>query len=238
MSLLLEQIHELLQSKINPTKAAFLTKYFKAIPGGYGEGDLFLGVSVPDQRAIAKLFFKEISLSELSELLKSRFHEYRATALYTLVYQYQKSKNEETQKAIVDFYLSHLDFVNNWDLVDSSAHQILGHFFSQRSKDILYQLAGQNNIWKQRIAMISSFHWIKKGAFQDSIKLASSLIHHPHDLIQKAVGWMIREIANRDFEVGFYFLKIHYTTMSRTSLRYAIEKFPEELRQDFLKGRI
>lgn len=238
MSLLLEQILESLQARINSTKAAFLPKYFKAVPGGYGEGDLFLGVSVPDQRAIAKLFFKEISLSELSELLKSRFHECRSTALYALVYRYQKSKNEEEQKTIVDFYLSHLDFVNNWVLVDSSAYQILGHFFSQRSKDIFYQLAGENDIWRQRVAMISSFYWIKKGDFQDAIQLANSLIHHPHDLMHKAVGWMIREIANRDFEVGFDFLKMHYNTMPRTSLRYAIEKFPEELRQDFLKGRV
>ena len=238
MSDLIAHIQAALTDKINPAKAIFLPKYFKAFPGGYGEGDLFLGVSVPDQRAVAKLVFKEISLTELSELIKNEFHECRATALYALVYRYQKSKKEEAQKTIVDFYLSHLDFVNNWDLVDSSAYQILGHYFHSRDKSICYQLADSPALWRQRVAMISSFYWIKEGDFHDAIQLAISLIHHPHDLMHKAVGWMIREIANRDFEVGFDFLKRHYTTMPRTSLRYAIEKFPEELRQDFLKGRI
>ncbi|WP_199707966.1 DNA alkylation repair protein [Algoriphagus lacus] len=238
MSQLTEQIIQSLKDRSIPEKAAFLPGFFKAFPGGYGEGDQFLGVTVPDQREIAKQFFKEISLEELSQLIENPFHEARLTGLMSLVYRYEKTKSESEHGVLVDFYLNHLDFINNWDLVDSSCSQILGHFYWKKGKKLFYELADSGQLWRQRIAMISSYFWIKKGEFNDALALAEKLKNHPHDLMHKAVGWMLREIGNRDFEVEMEFLKKHYHTMPRTALRYAIEKFPEELRQDFLKGRI
>jgi 3-methyladenine DNA glycosylase AlkD len=238
MSLLTEEIRAALTHKINPVKAAFLPKYFKAIPGGYGEGDSFMGISVPDQRVVAQIFYKEISLEELSELLKDGFHEPRMTALFMLVYKYEKLKEDSERKKYVDFYLAHLDGINNWDLIDSSCPQILGYYFFKREKSLFYELADSGNLWKQRIAMLSSLYWIKKGEFSDALALAEKLLNHPHNLMQKAVGWMLREIGNQDFDAEYEFLRKHYQSMPRTALRYAIEKFPEEMRQDFLKGRI
>ena len=238
MSLLTEQIVESLKDHSIPEKAAFLPGFFKAFPGGYGEGDQFLGVTVPDQRAIAKQFFKEITLEELSQLIKNPFHEVRLTGLLALVYRYEKTKSEANQTELVEFYLSHLDFVNNWDLVDSSCFQILGHFYRKKEKSLFYALADSGKLWHQRVAMISSFFWIKKREFQDALALAEKLKNHPHDLMHKAVGWMLREVGKRDFDTEYEFLTKHYQTMPRTALRYAIEKFPEELRQDFLKGRV
>ncbi|GMQ28885.1 DNA alkylation repair protein [Algoriphagus confluentis] len=227
-----------LKAKSDPKKKAFFPGFFKAIPGGYGEGDLFLGVKVPDQRAIAKKIFKEISLDELSKLIQNPYHEVRLTGLMALVYRYEKTKSDADQNVLVDFYLSHLDFVNNWDLVDSSCHQILGHFYWKKEKELFHKLADSGHLWRQRIAIISSYFWIKKGDFTDALALAEKLKNHPHDLMHKAVGWMLREIGKRDFETELEFLKMHYQTMPRTALRYAIEKFPEDLRQDFLKGRL
>lgn len=238
MSQLTEQIELALREKSIPEKAAFFPKFFKAFPGGYGEGDLFLGVKVPDQRKIAKQFFKEISLKELSELVQNPYHEMRLTGLLALVYRYEKTKTEPGKKELVDFYLAHLDYVNNWDLVDTSCHRILGAYYLKREKNLFYDLANSDQLWRQRVAMISSYHWIKRGDFKDALALAEQLKNHPHDLMHKAVGWMLREIGNQDFDVEMGFLKKHYQSLPRTALRYAIEKFPEELRQDFLKGRI
>ncbi len=238
MSLLTEQIFESLKDKVISEKAAFLPKFFKAFPGGYGEGDQFLGVIVPDQRKIAKACFREISLDEISELLQKTFHEVRLTALMMLVYRFEKQKSESQRKEIVDFYLEHLQFINNWDLVDSSCYQILGAFYHKKDKSLFYELAASGKLWSQRVAMISSLYWIKKDDFTDALIIAEKLKNHPHDLMHKAVGWMLREIGKRDFEVELQFLKTHYKTMPRTALRYAIEKFPEELRLDFLQGRV
>lgn len=238
MSLLTEQIFESLRAKTIPEKAAFLPKFFKAFQGGYGEGDQFLGVIVPDQRKIAKACFREISLDEISELLHNPFHEVRLTGLMMLVYRFEKLKSEEEQKKIVDFYLDHLQFINNWDLVDSSCYQILGTFYHKKDKSLFYEMATSGHLWRQRVAMISSLYWIKKDDFTDALNIAEKLKNHPHDLMHKAVGWMLREIGKRNFEVEFQFLKTHYKTIPRTALRYAIEKFPEELRQEFLKGRV
>lgn len=238
MSRLTEQIIEALKEKAIPEKASFLPKFFKTGPGEYGEGDLFLGVTVPDQRQIAKQFFKEISLEELTLLIQHPIHEVRLTGLLALVYRYEKTKSELEKKDLVNFYLSQLDFVNNWDLVDSSCHQILGHFYWKKEKALFYELADSGHLWRQRVAMIGSLFWIKKREFADALALAEKLKNHPHDLMHKAVGWMLREIGNRNFEVELEFLKKHYQTMPRTALRYAIEKFSEDLRQDFLKGRV
>ncbi|MBN7809371.1 DNA alkylation repair protein [Algoriphagus sp. H41] len=238
MSLLTEQIIHSLQDRAIPEKAEFFPRFFKTGPGEYGEGDVFLGVKVPDQRRIAKEFYKDIPLGDLSELIQNPYHEVRLTALIALVYRYEKSKSEEERKELADFYLHHLEWVNNWDLVDTSCHPILGHFYWKKDKTLFHHMAGSHGLWRQRVAMISSLYWIKKGDFDDALALAEALIDHPHDLMHKAVGWMLREIGNRDLEVELDFLKKHYKAMPRTALRYAIEKFPEDLRQDFLKGSV
>jgi 3-methyladenine DNA glycosylase AlkD len=238
MSVLTEQIIEALKDKANPGKVPILLKFFQVFPGGYGEGDQYMGVTVPDQREVARQFFKEICLEDLSQLIKNPFHEVRLTGLLALVYRYEKTKSETEQRKLVDFYLAHLDFVNNWDLVDSSCYQIVGHYYWKKDKTVFYELADSGHLWRQRVAMISSFYWIKKGEFADALALAEMLKNHPHDLMHKAVGWMLREIGKRDLETEIEFLKKHYQSMPRTALRYAIEKFPEDLRQDFLKGNI
>lgn len=238
MSLLTEQIKATLADKAIPEKAAFFPRFFKSMPGGYGEGDQFLGVIVPEQRKVAKSVFKEISYEEIAQLLHDVYHEVRLTAVYILVYRYQKLKTDTDRKELVDFYLYHLDYVNNWDLVDSSCHHILGHYFLDRNKDLFYRLADEDHLWRQRVAMISSYYWIKRGYFDDAQALAEKLLHHPHDLIHKAVGWMLREIGNKDFDVEMEFLKKHYQKMPRTALRYAIEKFDPELRKQILSGTL
>jgi len=222
----------------NSEKAAFLQGFFKTGPGEYGEGDLFLGVTVPQQRKIAKVISKDATLPQLSELIQHRYHEMRLTGLLALVYQFEKTKPEADRKLLVDFYLEHLDYINNWDLVDTSCSQVLGSFYWKKEKSLFFSLAESTHLWSQRIAMISSFYWIRKGEFTDALALADKLKNHPHDLMHKAVGWMLREVGKRNFEVAYEFLLVHYRTLPRTALRYAIERFPEELRQDFLKGRI
>jgi 3-methyladenine DNA glycosylase AlkD len=233
-----EQVFLTLQDRAVPAKAAHLQRYFNTAPGGYGEGDLFLGVTVPEQRKIAKTLASQISLPELSELIQHPYHEMRLTGLLALVYRFEKTSSEGDRQELVDFYLAHLPWINNWDLVDSSCTQILGAFYWQKDKSLFYRLAASSQLWEQRIAMISSLYWIRKRAFTDALALAELLKNHPHDLMHKAVGWMLREVGKRNFDAAHEFLLVHYRTLPRTALRYAIERFPEELRQDFLKGRI
>lgn len=234
----LEQIKTTLNTYQNEEKAAFLPKFFNAFPGGYGEGDQFLGIKVPDQRKVARQFYKKITLSTIEKLLHEPFHEYRLTALFMLVYRFEKTEREEEKQEIVNLYLDNLKFVNNWDLVDSSADKILGAYLMDKNKDILYQLARSGDLWKQRIAVIATFHFIKNNKFNDTLEIAKLLLHHEHDLIHKAVGWMLREIGKRDLQTELDFLQKYYQTMPRTMLRYAIEKFEPELRWKFLKGLI
>ncbi|HCL57784.1 MAG TPA: DNA alkylation repair protein [Spirochaetia bacterium] len=234
--ILIDKIKNDLKEFSDQKKKGFLPRFFQAFPGGYAEGDQFIGVTVPNQRMIAKKYFQDISLEETASLLREPIHEYRLTALFLLVYKFEKQKSE--REAIVKLYLSHTDYVNNWDLVDSSAEKILGAYLFDQDKKILYDFAASKDLWQNRIAMIASFYFIKKKKFADALKIAEILILHPHDLIHKAVGWMLREIGKRDLETEIEFLKKHYRTMPRTMLRYAIEKFEEPLRQDFLKGLI
>lgn len=238
MTELCTQIKLGLQEKGIPEKAAFFPRFFKAMPGEYGEGDMFLGVVVPEQRKIAKSCYSEITLEEITELLLDPYHEVRLTALFMLVYRYQKAKTEETQQKLVDFYLKHMEFINNWDLVDTTCHPILGHFYFRRDKMLFYDLAKSGNLWKQRIAMISSLYWIKRGEFVDALNLAEILISHPHDLIHKAVGWMLREIGKMNQEVELEFLRKYSKIMPRTALRYSIEKFDQTLRLQILKEEV
>lgn len=171
-------------------------------------------------------------------LLRSQVHEYRLTALVILVHKFEKAKDEADKKAIVDLYISNLEYVNNWDLVDSSADKILGAYLAERDRSILYRLARTNHLWSQRIAIMATFYFIRRNEFQDTLEIAKILLKHEHDLIHKAVGWMLREVGKRDFRVEYEFLKKYYKEMPRTMLRYAIEKFEPELRQQFLKGLI
>jgi len=234
----IEAIKKDLHSHIDPEKAAHLPKFFQAHPGGYGEGDLFLGVTVPNQRKVSRKYFKTITMDELEELLNSKYHEHRLTAIFMLVLKYERAKTGHEQKQLVDFYLSNLSAVNNWDLVDSSAYKILGPYLYDKDKSLLYELAVSNNLWEQRIAIIATYHFIKKDDYTHTFELAGLLIAHEHDLIHKAVGWMLREVGNRNFNAEFNFLIPRYKQMPRTMLRYAIEKFEPALRKDFLAGNI
>lgn len=234
----IEAIKNELQKNINNEKALYLPKFFKAFPGGYGESDRFIGVSVPDQRKAAKKYFRLCTLSEAEKLLNDPVHECRLTALFILVYKFEKAKNPEERDAVVKLYINNISNVNNWDLIDSSAPKILGPYLLDKDKSLLYKYAVSGDIWKQRISILTTFHFIRKRRYSDTLNIAEILLNHHHDLIHKAVGWMLREIGNRDFKTEFNFLKEHYSAMPRTMLRYAIEKFKDDLRKQFLEGRI
>jgi 3-methyladenine DNA glycosylase AlkD len=224
---------------IVPGKAEFLQKYFKAFKEGYGEGDQFIGVTVPNMRKVAKKYYKNMGLEEIQELLRDEIHEYRQIALFLLVNKFISATSPEDKESIVNVYLSNLDYVNNWDLVDSSAPYILGaDLYEKEDKDMLYEFAKTEHLWKQRIAILSTFYFIKNNQFDDTLNIAKILLNHKHDIIHKAVGWMLREVGNKDLKVELDFLKSHYKEMPRTMLRYAIEKFEPELRQKFLKGTL
>jgi 3-methyladenine DNA glycosylase AlkD len=238
MGIMVEQIKQELAKYVIPEKAEFLPKFFQAHPGGYGEGDIFLGVTVPMQRKVAKMFYRRLSLGELEALLQEPVHEYRFTALAMLVYMYEKAETEEKRREIVELYLANTDYINNWDLVDASADKILGPYLYDKDRSVLWELAQSGCLWQERISVIATFHFIKQGDFADTLKLAEFFLDHEHDLIHKAVGWMLREIGNLDFQTEFAFLKEHYQRMPRTMLRYAIEKFEPQLRRDFLQGLI
>ncbi|MFP4664643.1 MAG: DNA alkylation repair protein [Bacteroidales bacterium] len=212
--------------------------FFKTGIGEYGEGDIFLGVKVPLQRKISKRHYANTETEDIRTLLSSPVHEHRLTGTFILVLKYQKTQNESEKEKLKNFYIENTAGFNNWDLVDSSAHQILGHWLYQKDKSILYRLAESDNLWEQRIAMVACMHDIKKGEFDTALDIATILLHHKHDLIHKAVGWMLREIGKIDMNTGEAFLKAYYREMPRTMLRYAIEKFPEEKRQAYLKGDI
>lgn len=223
-----------LKSLINPEKAAFLPKFFKTGPGQYGEGDQFIGVVVPNQRKIAKKY-KNLPLAEIQKLIISPIHEHRLTSLFILVHQFQKGDGNK-QKEIYEFYLKNKHQVNNWDLVDSSAHKIVGAYLLNKDRSILYELAHSPNLWDRRIAMISCFAFTDQEDFEDALAIADILVNDEHDLIHKAVGWVLREVGKKDQRVEEEFLMKHYKTMPRTMLRYAIEKFTRQKR-DFYLGK-
>ncbi|MBT9148459.1 MAG: hypothetical protein DDT32_02233 [Syntrophomonadaceae bacterium] len=233
---LAEQIKADLYQYADPKKAASLAKFLKAVPGGYGEGDSFIGVVVPKQRQVVKLYYKRVSLDDVTDLLQSPVHEHRMTALFILVYKFAAAKTESEQSELGEFYLANIRYVNNWDLVDSSADKILGAYLFSRDREILTRLAVSDNIWEQRIAVIATFYFIKNHQFEDTLKIVDLLLSHRHDLIHKATGWMLREIGQRDLAAEIAYLKKHYQIMPRTMLRYAIEKFTPELRNAFMKG--
>jgi 3-methyladenine DNA glycosylase AlkD len=211
-------------------------RFFKTGLGQYGEGDVFIGIRVPVLRRVAKAN-RELSLGDAELLLRSAIHEERLLALLVLVLQFEKG-DAPTRKAIYKLYCSNMQYVNNWDLVDSSSHQIVGGYLRDRSKRPLHQLAKSGNLWKRRVAIISTLAYIKDGEFDETLAIAETLLHDEEDLIHKAVGWMLREVGNRDRSVEESLLKRHYRDMPRTMLRYAIEKFPETKRKRYLNGKI
>ena len=234
---MIKELRKELKKFADPKKAKFLERNFKNGKGEYAEGDIFLGISVPVARRIA-IKNSNISLKEVSYLLKSKIHEERFIALEILVHKFDKSDSDIEKENIYEFYLSNTAKINNWDLVDTSAEYILGDYLSNKDKSVLYNLAKSSNLWERRIAIISTFHFIKNSKFKDTLKISELLLKDKHDLIHKAVGWMLREVGKRDKNVLEDFLSKYYNQMPRTMLRYAIEKFPENIRKQYLKGEI
>jgi len=217
----------------NKKKAVVYARFFKTGKGQYGEGDLFLGLTVPQSRKIA-IKYEELSYPDIETLLKSPYHEERLIALLILVYRFEKKELE--QRRVYDFYLRHAKLVNNWDLVDLSSDKIVGGYLIDKPRDVLYKLANSKNLWERRIAMIACYNFIKNKEFEEGLRVAEILINDEADLIQKAVGWMLREIGKRDEKTLKTFLNSHAPTMPRTSLRYAIERFPRGVRSKYLQA--
>ena len=236
---IVSEIKTALQELSIPGKAEIMQTFFKTRKGEYGENDLFIGVTVPDQRSVAKEFYKTITLDELSELLSSKIHEHRLTALLMLVYKFEKTKDKIGQKEIIDFYLKHTKYINNWDLVDTSCYKILGRYcFENQDSKLLDKLSESENMWEMRMAIVATMHHIKKGKFEVTKAFALKNLKHPQDLMHKANGWLLREMGNKNETELLNFLNMHYKEMPRTCLRYAIEKLEEEVRKNYLKGRI
>ena len=231
-----QEIRKELRKLGSKERAKVSQSFFKTGPGEYGEGDVFLGVSAPEMRRLAKEF-QDLSVGEGRALLKSGIHEERAVALLILVRQFQRGDRKE-QERVYKLYMDHLRFVNNWDLVDGTAEHVIGAFLKGKSKKPLYRLARSKDLWERRISILATFHYIKGKEFSETLKIAEMLLLDEEDLIHKAVGWMLREVGKRDLAAEERFLKKHYRKMPRTMLRYAIERFPEPKRQRYLKGRV
>ena len=238
-------------AQADPSQVEGLSRFFKTGPGQYGEGDKFLGIKVPVTRAVVKACWKETSVEDLEACIASEFHEVRLAALLTLVEIFAHAKRssfagssssfagltgESPRQHCIDFYLSHTAYINNWDLVDLSCYPLLGVWLLDKDRSLLYELARNGKtLWEQRIGIVSTMTFIRHGQLDDTFAIADILLHHPHDLIHKAVGWLLREAGKRDKAALKAFLQPRYRTMPRTMLRYAIEKFPEAERQAYLK---
>ena len=249
MNKLLQEI----TARADASQVEGLSRFFKTGPGQYGEGDKFLGIKVPVTREVVKACWRETTMQDLEECIASEYHEVRLAALLALVEIFAHAKRFPvkpgmtkttscparpgiSQQDCVDFYLAHTDRINNWDLVDLSCYPLLGVWLQDKDRQLLYDLARNGKtIWEQRIGIVSTMTFIRNGQLQDTFDIADILLHHPHDLIHKAVGWLLREAGKRDKEALVEYLKPRYQTMPRTMLRYAIEKFPEAERQQYLK---
>ena len=230
MNKLLQEI----TARADASQVEGLSRFFKTGPGQYGEGDKFLGIKVPVTREVVKACWRETGLQDLEECIASEYHEVRLAALLALVELFRHNKSK--QKEYVDFYLAHTDRINNWDLVDLSCYPLLGAWLLDKDRQLLYDLARDGKtIWEQRIGIVSTMTFIRHGQLQDTFDIADILLHHPHDLIHKAVGWLLREAGKRDKEALVAYLEPRYLTMPRTTLRYAIEKFPEAERTVYLQ---
>jgi 3-methyladenine DNA glycosylase AlkD len=229
------EIKESMQELANPQKAQFMYKYFKAGKGEYGEGDLFLGLSVPEQRQIAKEFYKKVEFDQLQILLDSPIHEHRLTAIFILVLQYEKSKDDCFRDNLVAFYLRNTQKMNNWDLVDSGCYKIIGHYaFHHQKEKIIFNLANSDSLWEKRIAVVSTLYFIKKNSLDLPFEIIQENLFHSHDLMHKANGWMLREIGEKDEAKLKDFLDEYAPKLPRTTLRYAIEKLDPILRKYYM----
>lgn len=231
-----EEVVSYLEELSDPVIAENSQRFFKTAKGEYGYGDIFLGIRVPVIRETVKKY-KEINLSEVTKLLKSKYHEVRLFALLVLVYKF-KNENVEGQEKIYNLYMKHRKYVNNWDLVDSSAPYIVGAWLCNRDKTILYELALSNRLWERRISILATAFFISQGHFNDTLKISSILLDDNEDLIHKAVGWMLREVGKKNSLVEEKYLRSRYKKMPRTMLRYAIEKFEPERRREYLVGLV
>ncbi len=235
--MLKKQIVKELESVAKKTKAEDPQKFFKTGKGEYGEGDIFAGITVPEIRDICKRHYKEMSLDDVEFFIQHKIHEYRLFGLLILTYMWKKAEKEKKTE-IYTLYVNNLKYINNWDLVDLSAPNIVGEYLLDRDHSFLYELVNSNDLWKQRVAIVSTAAFIRNMDFDDTLKISELLLHHEHDLIQKAVGWMLREVGKRNQIVEEKFLRKYYKDMPRTMLRYAIERFEEEKRQRYLKGLV
>ncbi|MBI2133123.1 DNA alkylation repair protein [Candidatus Woesearchaeota archaeon] len=221
-----------MQQNSDRKKAILLQKFFKTGKGEYGEGDKFLGITVPNQRKLAAKY-KEISLNELQKLISSRIHEHRLTALLILIGKY---KRKDDKRMIFEFYIKNRGRINNWDLVDLSSEKIIGDYLLDKDKGLLYKMAESRNVWERRIAIIATFRYIRENQFNDTLKISEMMLGDKHDLIHKAVGWMLREIGKRDQKKLDKFLENHHKRMPRTMLRYAIERMDEKKRMMYMSS--
>lgn len=228
------QIQKELETLSTPEKRDFLPYFFKTGKGQYGEGDKFLGVVVPDTRKLAKKY-KDVSNEVLTDLLNSEYHECRLCAILILVERFKKTKIEDERKKIFDFYLTHTSRINNWDLVDLSCYHIVGEYLMDKDRSVLCKLAESDLLWDQRIAVVSTFAFIRKNDFKDILALSEKLMNHKHDLMHKAIGWMLREVGKKDKVTLCIFLDKYHKVMPRTMLRYSIEKFEKEERAHYMK---
>ena len=223
-------------SHADPSQVAGLSRFFKSGPGQYGEGDKFLGIKVPVTRDIVKRCWKDAGFPGIVECVNSAYHEVRLAGLLALIQVFSHSKKDHSkQRECIDFYLAHTDRINNWDLVDLSCYPLLGEWLMDKDRSVLYDLARSGKtLWEQRIGMVSTMTFIRHGQLDDTFAIADILLHHPHDLIHKAVGWMLREAGKRDKAALVAYLEPRCREMPRTMLRYSIERFPEGERQMYL----
>jgi 3-methyladenine DNA glycosylase AlkD len=236
---MLEHLLNEMQVKADQEKAKILQRFFKTQKGQYGEGDLFIGLTMSIQREIAKKH-SNLPISKIKKLLNSEIHEHRMTALIILTNKYKKASKEResaTLQEIVNFYLKNTKKINNWDLVDLSCPKILGDYFLDKDKKIFYRLANSKNIWEKRISIVSTLTFIKNNKLGDTLKISEILLNDKNDLIHKAVGWMLREVGKKNQGVLLDFLRSNYKNIPRTTLRYSIERFPKEKRKNILKGK-
>ncbi len=224
----------------NPAQIPGLMRFFKTGPGQYGEGDKFLGIKVPVTRATVKECWIETTMANIEECVTSPYHEIRLAGLLALIKKFNQAKKDHAaQQAYIEFYLAHTAYINNWDLVDLTCYPLLGEWLMNKDRTLLYNLAHNGKtIWEQRIGIVTTMTFIRKGELGDTFAIADILLHHPHDLIQKATGWLLRECGKRNKAALVAFLAQRYKTMPRTMLRYAIEKFPDEEKKSYLKGTI
>jgi 3-methyladenine DNA glycosylase AlkD len=228
---------EEIRALANKEIAQHSLRFFKTDKGEYGHGDFFLGVRAPQIRLIAKKHI-DISITDMKTLIQSKYHEERFLGLIILVNKYAKTKDKKNRNQLYKIYVSSFKYINNWNLVDVTCPHVTGKHLIDKDRTILYKWAKSEDLWTKRIAMVSTFSFIRKNDLEDTFKIAEILLHDEHDLIHKAVGWMLREAGKRDIKKEETFLKKYYKTMPRTMLRYSIEKFPETKRQKYLKGTI